>query len=744
MTDLGQKLAAARRLPQHRDQWQYVTKPLRLWAESPSGETIRPRCLLVLELYPRGQLRAHRFAEDPARAADRLSAEQVLRFLLDEMLAPQREGDERHRPASVSFVDRELAHALAEPLRRVLAPAAEEEADEVDEEGQRRQGVGGRGGKARQWTPPVLVEADGVRDFMKKYAENMVSKGKGVVTPASEQDGLLRSLASGGAGGDNADDVRLVGRFFELAAELYRRAPWTERLVPESALFRIEHRGAARDNRSDVWFLAVLGSEGGDRQNAAGFVGLPSVRAARKRWRAAATTAARKGGKDEGGVDDADNTEVPYVPAAASSAGHHDDDGDDVDADGIPLPVTVFCAYSGDVLPGPYALRCSHCRAAYYRDQAAQRADWPRHAAECRAPARATASSPDQTRSVAPIKRPFWRQSERVMLYMDESALPFDDLDDIEAHAWPVVTDRAHGSYPVPFVTVSGGALLQPKVTRPGRRELRWMIDVMQWMVTEEGGDDGIAKLSRLAGAGRQGERGGAGATAAAATAVEEEEEEKEEGTDDGTGRFSVAFVEDMASAATATTTSDAPAACAAAAESPPEVSRSSSRNAADGGHGHGSSDDAPSISLADDGNDHGASSPPPPHHQVGTREVPLATVVAWRAHADELRDRLVPLADIAGGDDGEGENEDEGAPPHEPAADSRAQRQIDRALDAWPDTALAYLYGCLTRNTRELQLGIDTHRHYGAIRRYVMRCVRPVDARSGRRVDDPDRAGVW
>jgi hypothetical protein len=74
------------------------------------------------------------------------------------------------------------------------------------------------------------------------------------------------------------------------------------------------------------------------------------------------------------------------------------------------------------------------------------------------------------------------------VMYDEITGLPFDDLDDLEAHGWGVAGEQA---YPVPVV-------LPPKdiLQRPGVRELGWLeavlraipVFVQEHVLTSEGG----------------------------------------------------------------------------------------------------------------------------------------------------------------------------------------------------------------------------------------------------------------
>eukprot|EP00166_Cyanidium_caldarium_P000462 ctg_1175.g378 len=273
---------------------------------------------------------------------------------------------------------------------------------------------------------------------MVRFAEKLVAQGKGTSSLAAEQPGLVDAVRERG---HSAAAIALVARYFRTAAAWYRRAPWTR--IPDRWLFRVETPTDSGGHSFQTFFVAILGGR------TPGLVAMPSVRGARKRYQAS-------------------------VKGADATADAADD-----------IPDTVFCAHTGHVLPGPYAWRCSRCHAAYYLDESAQRADWRRHAPECdrivAAPEPASASS---TADTVRIQRPFWCQVELVHMYMEESALPFDDLDAIGEHQWPIA-EPPGASWPVPFVTRSGPALLQPKVERPTRHQLEWLTDMLEWMLAD-------------------------------------------------------------------------------------------------------------------------------------------------------------------------------------------------------------------------------------------------------------------
>ncbi|BAM82524.1 hypothetical protein CYME_CMR314C [Cyanidioschyzon merolae strain 10D] len=486
------KLRMARRRPASRDHWQFVVKRLRLWLGSADGKQVRPPCMLILDLYPNGALRAHKFPPNAVKDGRLATAWEMLEFLLDEVLTPQRENAASLRPASISFTNRNIARALADPVRFLVCEQVTQDLHALVSR------AGSAAAEADCWSPPVLAEADGVREFMQRFAQNLIAKGKGASSTASEAPGLIQGLLAGGERRDGRPDNRyilqalplskcelLVGQYYCLAYALFHRKPWDE--LPESWLFRVEsicveqvmQRPVAERWRRHVRFLAVLGGE------TPGFVGLPSVRAARKRYAASMRRLKKETEEGSSTVSEAESLDAPlYLPSEAVSS---------VSADSI--PDVVLCAFTGQIISGPNANRCSRCKSAYYIDEEAQRADWSRHATECDAIAQLSASAAAVSlRPGAPecpqISRPFWRYAELVHIYMEESSLTFDDLDAIEEYAWPVARDARNG-WPVPFVTVGGHALPRPSVERPNLEELSWMIAVMEWMLEHQG----IARL---------------------------------------------------------------------------------------------------------------------------------------------------------------------------------------------------------------------------------------------------------
>lgn len=485
------KLRAAKRLPQSRDQWQFLVKRLRLWLTRADGRQVRPPCMLIIDLYPHGALRAHRFPENATTEAELPVVSEALEFILDEMLAPQREGVMSARPSSISFASQGLAEALALPLGYLLCDQVSGEAGSQETE----RYLTSKGANA--WRPSVLVEAEGVREFMHRFAENLVAKGKGATSTASESPGLIQTLMSGGERRDGAAAHRyrlrslsspeaeaVVAHYYRLACLMYERKPWDT--VSESWLFRVE---SVCDEQALVGpgpvalrmhtrFLVVLGG------NAPGFVGLPSVRAARKRY--AASIRQRIGASTKTGTaaqhNESDEPTTPlYTPSEVVASLSEDD-----------IPDVVLCAHTGRVIPGPYAYRCSRCKRAYYVDSEAQKADWQRHAPECEAIANAKTSASESSildaRDLSLITRNFWRYAELVHLYMEESALCFDDLDAIEENGWPIAA-RSSNAWPVPFVTIGGGSLPRPLVERPNLEELSWMIALMEWILEQQGAE---------------------------------------------------------------------------------------------------------------------------------------------------------------------------------------------------------------------------------------------------------------
>jgi hypothetical protein len=483
------KLRTAKRLIQSQEQWQFLNKRLRVWLATPDGKQVRPPVMLIIDLYPHGALRAHRFPENATSKATLPTACEALEFILDEMLTPQRDSAVSARPANISFTSHELAELLSEPLGYLLRDELHERTEVVETDPDRM------GSMKLVWRPSVLAEAEGVREFMRRFAENLVAKGKGATSTASESPGLIQTLMLGGERRDGfgaqryvlrplavSDATAAVAIYYRLACLWYERRPWEH--VHESWLFRVESICGAQAFtgsvpealRRHMRFLVVLGGE------APGFVGLPSVRAARKRY--ASSVCARKEANASPGIctdsqELAQSGTPSYTPSDVVASLSEDN-----------IPDVVLCAYTGRVIPGPYAYRCSRCKNAYYLDREAQKADWQRHAPECESMATSHALASELTHLAKQgpplIFRHFWRYAEVVQLYMEESALCFDDLDAIEEHNWPIANKGLH-AWPVPFVTVGGHSMPRPSVERPNLEELSWMIAIMSWMLEHQG-----------------------------------------------------------------------------------------------------------------------------------------------------------------------------------------------------------------------------------------------------------------
>jgi hypothetical protein len=160
--------------------------------------------MLILDLYPNGALRAHKFPPNAVKDGRLAAAWEMLEFLLDEVLTPQRENAASLRPASISFTNRNIARALADPVRFLVCEQVTQDLHALVSR------AGSAAAEADCWSPPVLAEADGVREFMQRFAQNLIAKGKGASSTASEAPGLIQGLLAGGERRDGRQDNRYI------------------------------------------------------------------------------------------------------------------------------------------------------------------------------------------------------------------------------------------------------------------------------------------------------------------------------------------------------------------------------------------------------------------------------------------------------------------------------------------------------------------------------------------------------
>lgn len=274
-----------------------------------------------------------------------------------------------------------------------------------------------------------LTLADGVGDYVSRFSEKLVNSGRATRSDASARPGLT---ASSGVGVPEARALATA------AAQMHRAAPWGRIGDALALAVRLPRTPAAAVRPR--WYASILGGGGG---SVVGVALMPTLAALRAKFR-------RSTG----------------LPLTARSPGF--------DADAI------LCASCGARVLDPGASdeafinRCAGCRKVVYCNARCQKRDWKlRHRFEC-------AKAKDDPEYVFRRKEWDWQNRELALLFVDPTAMPFDDLDVFEEHALPFV-DASPPLYPFAFVTViNGSGPLEKRVERPNKGE----VDVLTMVAT--------------------------------------------------------------------------------------------------------------------------------------------------------------------------------------------------------------------------------------------------------------------
>eukprot|EP00184_Porphyridium_aerugineum_P001856 CAMPEP_0184698702 /NCGR_PEP_ID=MMETSP0313-20130426/5222_1 /TAXON_ID=2792 /ORGANISM="Porphyridium aerugineum, Strain SAG 1380-2" /LENGTH=479 /DNA_ID=CAMNT_0027157673 /DNA_START=33 /DNA_END=1472 /DNA_ORIENTATION=+ len=294
-----------------------------------------------------------------------------------------------------------------------------------------------------------LSVAEGIDEHVKVYSRKLIEKDMATSGDAGELPGLYKVKGVG-------EDLAL--QVYRSLVEMYKAAPWDKGLT-ENLAFKTDFESNFVDN-SVASFVTILGA---NDVKSRGFAAGNSVRVMK----------------------------LKFMKATIQ----HGDNDIDAFAD-----IEYRCAACGkEYEEGAHVFRCSGCKLVYYCSDECQRKDWKdnNHKSECSKWRDAKPGDNPPT-----IVRACWRRRELVLLFTEDVAAPFEDLDFIERHKLELPSEvveeddeeeeegndekkkqkeskvehnlRKVTLYPVPFVTVSGAGFA-PTVVRPELRELRWM-----------------------------------------------------------------------------------------------------------------------------------------------------------------------------------------------------------------------------------------------------------------------------
>lgn len=437
--DLRKQLTDAARHPlsEQKLALQVVAQKARVWAADDDGQACRPWYMLILELYPRGKVINHQ-VHRPASTAPSASA--LLSFFLQHVSSPP-SPTTPVRPTHVSFVDPNVTLS-AKPHLEKLAIIVD-----------------------------TLTLADGVSEYMRIFADKLVQSDRATRSDAAERPGLLTNPSV------TSD---LITKLMSRAVAMHQIHPWTR--IPEYIALRVTLplqsgyicKGSNVDNKLTV-YVSVLGGEG----SVMGFAAVPSLATLRLKFRR--VLAGRGKASLDLNADDADDTDVlgfgRIVPTDICLCA----------ACGAPV-ASESTTEQGQT--GHWAWRCAQCRFVHYCNRDCQRDDWKRrHRAECHRLLEAdnegsTHNYSDQVQAsrtklmqarqeIAQARKEWgWIYRELALLYMDPTAVPFDDLDHFDTYIWPFVSSTSPPLYPLPFVSVQDSTSFSSRRDLPSHNEI--------------------------------------------------------------------------------------------------------------------------------------------------------------------------------------------------------------------------------------------------------------------------------
>mmetsp|Transcript_7011 Transcript_7011/g.30811 ORF Transcript_7011/g.30811 Transcript_7011/m.30811 type:complete len:385 (-) Transcript_7011:4970-6124(-) len=361
-------LKKARALPQTpRMAWQFGVKRLRLWVwDDEQDRAERPYSMLVMELYPRGTVITNLLASPVGTYPNSIDA---LHMLLKQMVDPA-EDEKLQRPVQISFIDEKLLEFCREPLVSIGIEVVK------------------------------LTEATGVEDYITKFSNKLIERGRASRGDAAERPGVHKGVGI---------QRQALEQYFSASRKLYSSKPW--RRIDEVCAIEAEWLKGGEKR-----YVTVLGSS--DRTYGVAVMG--SIQALRRKY--------------------------------ARASGTYDVEKD--------IEANMLCGNCGKE-PTTETFRCTACRRLFYCDQDCQRANWKQHQYECKDPSK-----------LEHVTREVWNKREQTMVFLDSSAVPFDDLEYAEVNEF---WDAQSSKFPLIFVSIQGSPMLPPRVVRPTPEELEWM-----------------------------------------------------------------------------------------------------------------------------------------------------------------------------------------------------------------------------------------------------------------------------
>lgn len=286
----------------------------------------------------------------------------------------------------------------------------------------------------------TLTLADGVDNYVKMFSEKLVDMDKASRGDSAERPGLLKI---------EGVSLKLASGVNAAAVAMYGAAAWNK--IKETVALQVLLPRTPKSTYRERFYASVLGSDG----KVFGFALMPTLESLRTKYRRALAS------RDPNYVEFANGDQADAsAPADIQNSPQQYRD-------------SLLCASCGKRVGqdpsmdgGHYVYRCAGCKRLLYCGEACQRSDWrTRHREECSK----AAADPEFV-----FTRPQWAwlKRELALLFVDPTAMPFDDLDDAEKHNWPYIDDASPPLHPFPFVTTMSPDGVTKRVERPTASEL--------------------------------------------------------------------------------------------------------------------------------------------------------------------------------------------------------------------------------------------------------------------------------
>lgn len=285
----------------------------------------------------------------------------------------------------------------------------------------------------------TLTLADGVDEYVRKFSKKLVEMDRATRGDSAERPGLLSVKGI-------TTDMGL--QMAQAAVSLHRDEPWKR--IPERIALEIRLPSADNETYRDRYYVTILGSDKKGVQGFALMASLSSLREKYKRAMLSKTTDLGDSEDEETPIPSTNGERVADDVLLCANCGRRV--GENVAADGT-----------------RYVDRCAGCHRLLYCSEDCQKHDWrKRHREEC---------------ELARLDKEYvfrrdewgWLKRELALLFLDPTAIPFDDLDAFDDHSWPLVDTVSPPLYPMPFATIQSFNGVNNRIDRPTTKELESM-----------------------------------------------------------------------------------------------------------------------------------------------------------------------------------------------------------------------------------------------------------------------------